>query len=193
MLIASVLHLPLPVKRKSAGSWQMIPKLWNWSKINGTANTLLWNNCSISHSHQISPLTAHISRTRSSSSSNCAIVPTSIKGDTDQMPWPLSKMKLTDNRVSRSISHACKHAPLWIYNRSKRLPSNLRVHSVSWARSLHLSKTEKDFIRPISMTQATWGIRHDRTRKLGPKCCLNSHMTRYGSDRRKNPNRVRQL
>ena len=43
----------------------------------------------------------------------------------------------------------------------------------------------------MKLTRATWGIIHVQTIKLGPKCYPSSHMIRYGSDQRKNLDKVK--
>ena len=173
MMTTIMPHFLPPSKKKKTGSFQVMPKVLNWSIIMSTTNTLYRISNSISHSRLHFPRSIHISRACSSISSSCAIVQTTIKGATDQMPWHLSIMILAINHVSRNISRVWKRMSLWIYCRSKRLLSVLRVHSTSWAlqtnklaaQSLKLSKLGKDSIRQISATRATWGMRHDRTRK----------------------------
>ena len=147
----------------------------------------------------------------SSISNSYALVAISTKdAKAGQMPWPLSRTKQTDSRVSHNILRECKRVPLWYQSRSKRHLLSLRVHSPSWAlqtnylstktetyklwaKRLHHSKTENGSTHQISTTRATWGIRQDRTRNLGRKCSPNFHMTRFGSDRKRNLNRVKLL
>ena len=155
-----------------------MPKILNWSIVMSTANTLYRSSFSISHSRLPFPRLIHISKACKLISSNCAIVQITIKGATDQMPWHLSIMISAINRVSSNILRVWKRKSLWIYSKSSRLLSVLRVHRTSWAlqtnqtsmkritfklltyfklaaQSLKLSKIGKDSIRQISTTRAT--------------------------------------
>ena len=172
MITTTMPHFLPTSKKKKTRSLQVMPKILNWSIIMRTANTLYRNSSSISHSRLPFPRSIQISRACSLILSSCAIVQTMIKGATGQMPWHLSIMTSAVNRVSSNISREWKRLSLWIYSKSKRLLSVLRVHSTSWAlqtnqtsmkritfkqaaQSLKLSKIEKDSIRQISTTRAT--------------------------------------